>query len=49
MNTPDTRTEQSTEQFLTFLLAGQEYGVDILRVQEIKGWDTVTRLPNTPW
>ena len=30
------------------MLAGEEYGVDILRVQEIKGWDTVTSIPNTP-
>jgi purine-binding chemotaxis protein CheW len=36
------------EQYLTFILAGEEYGVDILRVQEIKGWDTVTPIPNTP-
>jgi purine-binding chemotaxis protein CheW len=36
------------EQFLTFMLAGQEYGVDILRVQEIKGWDKVTAIPHTP-
>ena len=36
------------EQFLTFMLSGEEYGVDILRVQEIKGWDTVTKIPNTP-
>ena len=35
-------------QYLTFLLAGEEYGVDILRVQEIRGWDTVTKIPNTP-
>jgi purine-binding chemotaxis protein CheW len=41
-------TEQDGSQFLTFLLAGEEYGVDILRVQEIKGWDTVTPIPNTP-
>lgn len=34
-------------QYLTFLLGGEEYGVDILRVQEIKGWDRVTPLPNT--
>lgn len=40
--------ETNTEQYLTFLLAGEEYGVDILRVQEIKGWDAVTQLPNTP-
>ena len=37
-----------TDQFLTFILAGEEYGVDILRVQEIKGWDAVTAIPNTP-
>jgi len=37
-----------SQQYLTFLLAGEEYGVDILRVQEIKGWDSVTPIPNTP-
>lgn len=36
-----------SQQFLTFLLDGEEYGVDILRVQEIKGWDKVTSIPNT--
>ena len=35
-------------QYLTFMLAGEEYGVDILRVQEIKGWERPTRMPNTP-
>ena len=37
-----------TDQFLTFMLSGEEYGVDILRVVEIKGWDSVTSIPNTP-
>ena len=37
-----------TNQFLTFMLAGEEYGVDILRVQEIKGWESSTEIPNTP-
>lgn len=36
------------EQYLTFMLNGEEYGVDILRVQEIKGWIPTTRIPNTP-
>lgn len=36
------------DQHLTFILEGEEYGVDILRVQEIKGWDRVTPIPNTP-
>lgn len=40
--------ESDGDQFLTFMLAGEEYGVDILRVQEIKGWDSVTPIPNTP-
>ncbi|BBB31048.1 chemotaxis protein CheW [Neptunomonas japonica] len=35
-------------QFLTFILADEEYGVDILRVQEIRGWVPVTRIPNSP-
>ena len=41
-------SEIDTDQYLTFLLDGEEYGVDILRVQEIKGWDEVTPMPNTP-
>lgn len=40
--------QTGAEQFLTFYLAGEEYGVDILRVQEIKGWDMATEIPNTP-
>ena len=35
-------------QYLTFVIADEEYGVDVLRVQEIKGWTPVTRVPNTP-
>ena len=35
-------------QFLTFCVGDELYGVDILRVQEIKGYTTVTRIPNTP-
>lgn len=38
----------NADQYLTFMLNGEEYGVDILRVQEIKGWNTTTRIPNTP-
>jgi len=35
-------------QFLTFHLGDEFYGVDILRVQEIKGYTAVTKIPNTP-
>ena len=38
----------SGDQFLTFIMAGEEYGVDILCVQEIRGWDSATPLPNAP-
>ncbi len=41
-------TNKEFKELLTFFLAGEEYGVDILRVQEIKGWDSVTNIPNTP-
>lgn len=35
-------------QYLTFDLAGEFYGVDILKVQEIRGWAPVTKVPNAP-
>ena len=35
-------------QFLTFILEEVEYGLEILRVQEIKGYSKITPLPNTP-
>jgi len=38
----------SNNEFLTFILGNEEYGVDILKVQEIRGYDTVTRLPDSP-
>ncbi len=46
----DIRTSFSSDdqQFLTFNLAGEFYGVDILKVQEIKGYTNVTKIPNTP-
>lgn len=37
-----------TQQFLTYTLGAEEYGVDIMMVREVKGWADVTRLPNTP-
>lgn len=35
-------------EFLTFTLGAENYGVDILKVQEIRGYDTVTRIPDAP-
>lgn len=36
------------QQYLTFIMAGEEYGVDILTVQEIRGWEPTTVIPNSP-
>jgi purine-binding chemotaxis protein CheW len=38
----------SSRQVLTFCLDAETYGVDILRVQEIRGWSPVTRIPKSP-
>ena len=35
-------------QFLTFTLGNEEYGIEILKVQEIKGYSGITPIPNTP-
>jgi len=44
----NTDLDLNAEQFLSFYLAGEEYGVDILRVQEIKCWENATEVPNSP-
>ena len=36
------------DQFLTFTLGSENYAIDILRVQEIKGWEPTTQTPNMP-
>lgn len=38
----------SAGEYLTFTLGKEEYGIDILKVQEIRGYDAVTRIANTP-
>ncbi|HUW50066.1 MAG TPA: chemotaxis protein CheW [Sulfuricella sp.] len=35
-------------EFLTFTLGHEEYGMEITKVQEIRGYDAVTKLANTP-
>lgn len=37
-----------TCQYLTFIIGDEEYGVDILSVQEIRGWEETTVIPNAP-
>lgn len=53
VNTSSTETiERNAEapvgEYLTFVLGEEEYGIEILKVQEIRGYDTVTRIANTP-
>jgi purine-binding chemotaxis protein CheW len=40
--------EVAGREYLTFRLGGEEYGIDILRVNEIRGWETPTAIANTP-
>ncbi|WP_394129218.1 chemotaxis protein CheW [Shewanella maritima] len=36
------------QQYLTFIMGEEEYGIEILSVQEIRGWQNTTVLPNAP-
>jgi len=44
----ENNANKQIEQFLTFELAGESYGIEILKVQEIRGWEPVRKIPNTP-
>src|SRR3954468_4924387 len=44
----DTSVAPGSYQVLTFVLGKETYGVDILRVQEIRGWSSVTKIPHAP-
>lgn len=41
-------SEAAIQQFLSFTLGNESYGVDLMSVREIKGWAQTTRLPNSP-
>ena len=41
-------SSEPTQEFLTFTLGHEEYAIDILRVQEIRGYDQVTAIANSP-
>lgn len=38
----------TSHELLTFTLGKEEYGIEILKVQEIRGYDAVTTIPNSP-
>jgi purine-binding chemotaxis protein CheW len=48
LTNPTTGAMPASRQVLTFCLSEETYGVDILRVQEIRGWSPVTRIPQSP-
>ena len=40
--------KKDQHQYLTFTLGDEEYGIEILRVQEIKGYTAITPIPHAP-
>jgi purine-binding chemotaxis protein CheW len=47
-NKPTDAHDGSGSEYLAFTLGSEEYGIDILKVQEIRGYETVTRIANAP-
>ena len=41
-------TGEQMREFLSFRLGAEEYGIEILKVQEIRGWEQPTTIANTP-
>ena len=39
---------EQLREFLSFRLGAEEYGIEILKVQEIRGWEQPTAIANTP-
>ena len=46
--TSENKDMRQQQQYLTFLLANEEYAIGILKVKEIIEYDTVTMVPKTP-
>jgi len=44
----DNALSSAGEQYLTFILNDEHYGIDILKVQSVQGWERVTEVPNSP-
>ena len=42
------KSKTSAGEYLTFVLGEEQYGLEILKVQEIRGYDAVTQIANTP-
>jgi len=48
VETSDSAVKHMINEFLTFRLGNEEYGIEILKVQEIRGYDSVTQIANAP-
>ena len=48
MSNAGSRAKSAEGEYLTFVLGAEEYGLEILKVQEIRGYDAVTQIANTP-
>ncbi len=47
-NNQNATLKSAAGEYLTFVLGEEEYGIEILKVQEIRGYDAVTPIANTP-
>ena len=45
---PQAAGDEAGREFLTFRLGAEEYGIEILKVQEIRGWESPTAIAGTP-
>jgi purine-binding chemotaxis protein CheW len=48
IHTPVAASDIAGHEYLAFKLGAEEYGIDILKVQEIRGYEAVTRIANAP-
>lgn len=43
----DSKIQEPTDQYLTFFMGEEEFGINILSVREIRGWEQITEIPNS--
>ncbi|MBI5937720.1 MAG: chemotaxis protein CheW, partial [Betaproteobacteria bacterium] len=48
MEQTDNNLATASNEYLTFVLGREEYGIDILKVQEIRGYEAPTTIANAP-
>jgi len=48
MSTSTTTLERGSQQYITFLLDDRQYGLEIFKIREIRGYSPITPIPNVP-